>query len=84
MHGRDQRDPAHSRTVPRLSVMRNLDPSSALAAVAPNVATTAGRTSRSSASSHGRQARTCATAGVLWMRREPRRSNRKCFTAFVT
>ena len=24
------------------------------------------------------------TAGVLWMRRLPRCSNRKCFTAFVT
>ncbi len=44
----------------------------------------AGRTVASSPSSHGRQARTWVTAGVLWMRRLPSRSNRKCLTALVT
>jgi hypothetical protein len=37
----------------------------------------------SSASNHGRQAKTSPSLGFLWMRRLPRSSNLKCLTALV-
>ena len=68
---------------PRCFVTRKLGPSSALAAVAPSTTTISGRSRANSATSQGRQAVTCTRSGVWWMRRLPRSSNRKCFTAFV-
>ena len=63
--------PSNSSSSPRCRVSRNEEPSSALAAVAPSVTRTVGRTVASSDDSHGRQARTCSTPGVRWIRRLP-------------
>ena len=54
------------------------------AAVAPSATTTSGLISFSSWSIHQRQALTSPAFGLEWMRRLPRGSNLKCFTALVT
>ena len=74
---------APSSTVPRSAPIFTTRPNSARPAVAPSATMMRGSSTCSSACSHGRQAVMCTASGVLWMRRVPRRSNRKCFTAFV-
>src|SRR5687768_18125226 len=71
-------------TWPRCCISLKLAPSIDCAAVAPRHTTTAGLMERSSASSHGRHAFTSDARGFLWMRRLPRGSHLKCFTALVT
>ena len=58
-------------------------PSTARAAVPPIATTSFGRNRTSSTSSQKRQAWISGASGVLWMRRLPRGSNLKCFTALV-
>ena len=70
-------------TCPRACMMRTSGPSSDCAAVDPMQTTQAGLMARSSASIHGRHARISEMRGFLWMRRFPRSSKEKCFTAFV-
>jgi len=60
-----------------------LDPSNACAAVAPD-RQQLGATTSISASSHGRQALISLMVGFSWIRRLPRGSHLKCFTALVT
>src|SRR5918996_5182472 len=70
--------------LPRSRVTRKLAPSSAWAAVAPSRTMTSGRTTSSSASSHGRHALISIEEGLLWMRRLPRGTHLKCLTTLVT
>ena len=53
-------------------------------ASAPSRTTTSGCRVSSSAPSHGAHASICARDGFSWIRRLPRASQRKCFTALVT
>lgn len=80
--------PASSEGIgtPRFFVTLNVRPSRDFAAVAPRQMMTSGLMSASSASSHGRQARTSPADGVLCSRRVVRASfaHLKCFTALVT
>ena len=71
-------------TRPRCMVTRKSRPSSDWSAVAPRQTITLGRMAAISASSQGRQAMISTAFGFLWMRRLPRGSHLKCFTAFVT
>lgn len=72
------------RNSPRCMVTRKSRPSRDWAAVAPRQTITLGRMAAISASSQGRQAAISVAFGFLWMRRLPRGSHLKCFTAFVT
>jgi hypothetical protein len=73
-----------SSSSPRWRLTRNEEPSSAWAAVAPSSTSTRGRTTASSAFSHGEQAWTCSAFGFLCRRTSPRRWNLKCLTTLVT
>ena len=61
-----------------------VETSTAFAAVAPSSTSSSGCTRSSSARSHGWHALASPAVGVWWMRRLPRCTNLKCFTAFVT
>ena len=80
----DQRCDVGSKQPAALTVTRNFDPSSALAATAPRATTASGSTTRSSSSSQGRQALISIWLGLWWMRLPPLSVNLKCFTALVT
>src|SRR5690606_28172790 len=69
---------------PRSRLTRNERPNSACDAVAPSVTRTRGFTTASSALSHGLHASISRAFGGWWIRRLPRGSHLKCFTAFVT
>src|SRR2546426_3402594 len=56
----------------------------ARADVAPRQTSTSGLIAAISASIQGRQAASSLRRGVWWMRRLPRSTKLKCFTAFVT
>src|SRR5438477_346838 len=63
---------------------RNSSPSNARAAVAPRHTSVSGLMTASSASTQARQAAISESRGVWWIRRLPRMTNLKCFTALVT
>ena len=75
--------PGPGSAVPCCLDTRKSAPITAFAATAPSSTTTRGESASSSAQNHGMQAVTCRPAGVLWIRRLPRCSKRKCLTAFV-
>src|SRR5438874_2258132 len=76
--------PAISISLPRFPISLNCAPITDCAALAPSSTTTSGWIARSSASSHGLHALISDMRGFLWMRRLPRGSHLKCFTALVT
>ena len=69
---------------PRSRNSRKSAPTIARAAVAPRHTSTSGLSAATSASIQGRQAAISLRRGVWWMRRLPRSTKLKCFTAFVT
>ena len=73
-----------ANTRPRSRMSRNSSPSKARAAVAPRHTSVSGLTAASSASTQARQAAISESRGVWWIRRLPRMTNLKCFTALVT
>ena len=75
---------SESSSSPRCCVTRKSRPRRDCAAVAPRQTMTLGRTTSSSASSHGRHAATSDQLGFWWIRRFPRACHLKCLTAFVT
>ncbi len=69
---------------PRTLEMVTTLPISERAAVTPSATVTGGLMSARSWSIHQRQAVISPASGLLWMRRLPRSTNLKCFTALVT